>query len=40
MGGQQDNTSVRIASMSLGRSGISEQDWTYAAGGESAFLAF
>ncbi|MGB5499727.1 MAG: glycosyl hydrolase, partial [Maribacter sp.] len=39
-GGQQDNTSVRIASLSLGRSGITEQDWTYAAGGESAFLAF
>lgn len=39
-GGQQDNTSVRIASLSLGRGGISEQDWTYAAGGESAFLAF
>ena len=39
-GGQQDNTSVKIASLSLGRSGISEQDWTYAAGGESAFLGF
>jgi len=39
-GGQQDNTSVKIASLSLGRSGITEQDWTYAAGGESAFLAF
>jgi photosystem II stability/assembly factor-like uncharacterized protein len=39
-GGQQDNTSVRIASLSVGRSGITEQDWTYAAGGESAFLAF
>ncbi len=39
-GGQQDNTSVRIASRSLGRYSISEQDWTYAAGGESAFLAF
>lgn len=39
-GGQQDNTSVKIASMSLGRWSISEQDWTYAAGGESAFLAF
>lgn len=38
--GQQDNTSVKIASLSLGRSGITEQDWTYAAGGESAFLAF
>jgi len=39
-GGQQDNTSVKIASMSLGRWSISERDWTYAAGGESAFLAF
>lgn len=39
-GGQQDNTAVRIASLSTGRSSISEQDWTYAAGGESAFLAF
>ena len=39
-GGQQDNSSVKIASLSTGRYGISEQDWTYAAGGESAFLAF
>jgi photosystem II stability/assembly factor-like uncharacterized protein len=39
-GGQQDNSSVRIASLSLGREGITERDWTYAAGGESAFLAF
>ncbi len=39
-GGQQDNTSVKIASLSLGRYSISTQDWTYAAGGESAFLAF
>ncbi len=39
-GGQQDNTSVKIASLSLGKSNISEQDWTYSAGGESAFLAF
>lgn len=39
-GGQQDNTSVRIASLSLGSGSISEQDWTYSAGGESAFLAF
>ncbi len=39
-GGQQDNTSVRIASLSVGRGSIGEQDWTYAAGGESAFLAF
>ena len=39
-GGQQDNTSVRIANLSVGRSGIAAQDWTYSAGGESAFLAF
>lgn len=39
-GGQQDNTSVRIASLALGRRGITEQNWTYCAGGESAFLAF
>ena len=39
-GGQQDNSSVRIPHLSLGRGGISEQDWTYAAGGESAFAAF
>lgn len=39
-GGQQDNTSVKIASMSPGSYGISESDWTAAAGGESAFLAF
>ena len=39
-GGQQDNTSVRIPHLSLGRGGITEQDWTYAAGGESAFAAF
>lgn len=38
--GQQDNTSVRIQSMALGRYGISERNWTYSAGGESAFLAF
>ncbi len=39
-GGQQDNTSVRIAHLSLSRGGIDEQDWSYSAGGESAFLAF
>ena len=38
--GQQDNTAVRIASASMGRGSITEQDWTYTAGGESAFLAF
>jgi photosystem II stability/assembly factor-like uncharacterized protein len=39
-GGQQDNTSVVINSMALGRSGISQEHWNYSAGGESAFLAF
>ncbi len=39
-GGQQDNTSVRIESKALGRGSISTQNWTYSAGGESAFLAF
>lgn len=39
-GGQQDNTSVKIASLSVGRSAITDEDWTYSAGGESAFLAF
>lgn len=38
--GQQDNTSVRIASLALGRWEIGERDWDYSAGGESAFLAF
>jgi photosystem II stability/assembly factor-like uncharacterized protein len=39
-GGQQDNTSVKIASLSVGRWSISLEDWHYSAGGESAFLAF
>jgi photosystem II stability/assembly factor-like uncharacterized protein len=39
-GGQQDNTSVSIASRELGGGGISAASWTYSAGGESAFLAF
>lgn len=39
-GGQQDNTSVKIASMSPGSGSVSERDWTSSAGGESAFLAF
>ena len=39
-GGQQDNTSVMIASRELGGSGISPASWTWTAGGESAFLAF
>ncbi len=38
--GQQDNSSVKIASLSLGRRSIGREDWTYSAGGESAFLAF
>ena len=39
-GGQQDNTSVSIASRELNSGGISPASWTYSAGGESAFLAF
>ena len=39
-GGQQDNTSVSIASRELGGGGIGNSSWTYSAGGESAFLAF
>jgi photosystem II stability/assembly factor-like uncharacterized protein len=39
-GGQQDNTSVSIASRELGGGGITTASWTYSAGGESAFLAF
>lgn len=38
--GQQDNTSLRIASLALGSGGIDQRHWQYAAGGESAFLAF
>ncbi|WP_075341000.1 VPS10 domain-containing protein [Tenacibaculum agarivorans] len=38
--GQQDNTSLKIASMNMTGSSISERNWTPAAGGESAFLAF
>ena len=38
--GQQDNTSVSIASRSTTGSGITNSDWTASAGGESAFLAF
>ena len=38
-GGQQDNTSVIISSRTNGP-GISERDWTYGPGCESAFLAF
>ncbi len=39
-GGQQDNTSVNIASRELGGAGISNASWAASAGGESAFLAF
>ena len=39
-GGQQDNTSVKIASIGIGSSGIDESHWSASAGGESAFLAF
>ena len=39
-GGQQDNSSVSIASRELGGGGITTSSWTSSAGGESAFLAF
>jgi photosystem II stability/assembly factor-like uncharacterized protein len=39
-GGQQDNTSVKIASQEFNSGGITNNSWTYSAGGESAFLAF
>jgi photosystem II stability/assembly factor-like uncharacterized protein len=39
-GGQQDNTSVRIASREFGSYGIGSSSWSATAGGESAFLAF
>jgi photosystem II stability/assembly factor-like uncharacterized protein len=39
-GGQQDNTSVSIATRELGSGGITTASWTASAGGESAFLAF
>src|SRR5437763_5730446 len=39
-GGQQDNTSVSIASRELGSGGITNASWSPSAGGESAFLAF
>ncbi|TXE11592.1 glycosyl hydrolase [Seonamhaeicola algicola] len=38
--GQQDNSSVKIASMNITGSSITERNWTSAAGGESAFLGF
>jgi photosystem II stability/assembly factor-like uncharacterized protein len=39
-GGQQDNTSVKIASRNPTGYSIGEREWSYSAGGESAFLAF
>lgn len=39
-GGQQDNSSVVIDHRNPNGSGITERNWTYSAGGESAFLAF
>ncbi|MEO1526220.1 MAG: glycosyl hydrolase [Planctomycetota bacterium] len=39
-GGQQDNSSVRIASFEPGGYEITERSWDASAGGESAFLAF
>ncbi|HWK08025.1 MAG TPA: hypothetical protein VNS58_30560 [Puia sp.] len=39
-GGQQDNTSVMIASRNTTGFSIGEKNWFYSAGGESAFLAF
>jgi photosystem II stability/assembly factor-like uncharacterized protein len=38
--GQQDNTSVKIASRATSGGAITERNWSYSAGGESAFLAF
>jgi photosystem II stability/assembly factor-like uncharacterized protein len=38
--GQQDNSSVKIASRSTSGSTITERQWTSSAGGESAFLGF
>jgi photosystem II stability/assembly factor-like uncharacterized protein len=39
-GGQQDDGSVMIASRNTAGDNIGEKDWTFSAGGESAFLAF
>ncbi|MEZ5320057.1 MAG: hypothetical protein R2752_21835 [Vicinamibacterales bacterium] len=39
-GGQQDNSSVVIASREFGSGGITPRSWDASAGGESAFLAF
>lgn len=38
--GQQDNSSVKIASRTMGSYGINNTNWSSSAGGESAFLAF
>ena len=38
--GQQDNTSVRIASRNTSGGSITERQWNYSAGGETAFLGF
>ena len=38
--GQQDNTSVMIASRNTAGGTIGDKNWFYSAGGESAFLAF
>ena len=39
-GGQQDNSSVKIASKEVGGWGITTDSWSASAGGESAWLAF
>lgn len=39
-GGQQDNSSVKIASRNLAGYNIGEKNWFLSAGGESAFIAF
>jgi photosystem II stability/assembly factor-like uncharacterized protein len=39
-GGQQDNTSIMIASRTPWGYSIGDKDWFYSAGGESAFIAF
>ena len=39
-GGQQDNSSIKIASIGIGSGGIGREDWSASAGGESAFIAF
>jgi photosystem II stability/assembly factor-like uncharacterized protein len=39
-GGQQDNSSVRIANREFASGGVTTDSWQASAGGESAFLAF